>query len=544
MRDALVTSATDAHGASALATLDPALAHDAASTTVAQLIYPALFTTDSQMNVQNWGAQSLAISPDGLTLTIHLRSGMRFSDGEPVNAQTFAFALNRALDPCVNAPLASYLYVIVGAQAFNQEGCLDPLTDGVAGPTTTLIGAGQPINPVDPLTLTLTLTHPSISLLAALTTPIAYAVPPALVAQYGQFGWTAHLTDKGAFGGSLFQLDPKSPSGAVWLTRNTTFWGSSPRLRELEYTLTPNAGQAWTDYQAHKLDVGRLTAAAASSVTPKDAGVRSTPLLQLTSLGVNWHDAPFTDQSLRQALDLAINKQTLVPQSLAGLVIPTNHIIPQGIPGYNPSLVTPDLTQNLTGNLPQAVKLAAAFASSSCGGVFARCPSITLEVPAEDPTASVVAANIARMWQAAAPGYPLEVKIEPSAQLRQRVASGAAQLYLDQWTAPYPDAYASLSRFTSGGSGVAGSVSVPDATTLVTRAQADQDPAQAAKDDQAAEQLLVNAIAVIPLYQGELFYQVNPLAQNVAFDAEGRMSLYDTLPTVVMYQPASVGATT
>ena len=106
LRDALFTSASDDAGAPTIATYDPIQVDDPAATTVATLIYPSLVTLDSALNVRLWAAESMNVSPDGKTITFTLRSGMRFSDGEPINAQTFAFALNRALDPCNAAPLA------------------------------------------------------------------------------------------------------------------------------------------------------------------------------------------------------------------------------------------------------------------------------------------------------------------------------------------------------------------------------------------------------------------------------------------------------
>jgi ABC-type oligopeptide transport system substrate-binding subunit len=204
--------------------------------------------------------------------------------------------------------------------------------------------------------------------------------------------------------------------------------------------------------------------------------------------------------------------------------------------GYNPALVGPDSTQQLGGATAAAVKLAQAFASSACSGSFARCPAITLEAPAEDANASVVAADIARMWQAVAPGYPLTIRVEPVTLLQQRVASGAAQFFLSEWVADYPDAHNALGRFTPAAPGVSGSINVPDATVLLTTAEAEQDPTQRAKDFQAAEQLLISAVAVIPLYQEQFFWQTPARVQNVVFDPQGQMSVYDTLPTVVMMQ--------
>jgi ABC-type oligopeptide transport system substrate-binding subunit len=102
--------------------------------------------------------------------------------------------------------------------------------------------------------------------------------------------------------------------------------------------------------------------------------------------------------------------------------------------------------------------------------------------------------------------------------------------------ADYPDAQNALGRFTPSTPGVSGSVSVPDAKALVATADAEQDPTQRAKDYQAAEQLLISAVAVIPLYQEQMYWLTTARAQNVVFDPLGQMSVYDALPSVVIMQ--------
>lgn len=532
LRAPLFTSYTNHAGAPDVASYDPALATDATSATIDTLIYPALVTLDSHLAAHLWAAQSMNISADGLTITFSLRSGMRFSDGEPIDAKAFAYALNRTLDPCTRSPNAAYLYPIANAYAFNHERCAAPREDVVAGPIATLIGSGQPINPVDPLTLKLTLSQPSMRLLTVLTMPFAFAVPQAQIAEYGPL-WTEHLTDHGGFGGGLFKLTQTVAGGGLRLTRNTAFWGASPRLREIDYSLYTNNAPAWSAFQAGKLDIG-FPSDPQVAAAPKSAATPSTPLLNLTYLGLNWRVAPFSDQRLRQALALAINKQAIATQRFNGLVIPTNHIVPQGMTAYNPALVGPDSSQSLTGNVPEAVNLARSFASTACKGKFALCPAITLEVSAADTTADVVGAEVARMWQAVAPGYPLTVKVEPAATYQQRVAQGAAQLYLGVWTSNNPDAHDALGRFTPSLSGVSGSVNLLDATALVMTGEAEQDPTQRVKDEQAAEQLFVSAVAIAPLYQAQLFWQASARVQNVTFDPLGQMSVYDTWPTIII----------
>ena len=102
-----------------LATLDPALINFGVDYDKAQLIFPGLVTLDEQQRVVDWAAERHEVSSDGLTYAFHLRKGMVWSDGTPIDAATFAYSINRALDPCTGSDVAYYLYNIKGAAHFN-----------------------------------------------------------------------------------------------------------------------------------------------------------------------------------------------------------------------------------------------------------------------------------------------------------------------------------------------------------------------------------------------------------------------------------------
>jgi ABC-type oligopeptide transport system substrate-binding subunit len=48
---------------------------------------------------------------------------MRWSDGLPIDANTFAYSINRTLDPCTASSVASYLHNLKGAVDFNGSAC-------------------------------------------------------------------------------------------------------------------------------------------------------------------------------------------------------------------------------------------------------------------------------------------------------------------------------------------------------------------------------------------------------------------------------------
>src|SRR5215212_10992561 len=49
------------------------------------------------------------VSKDGKTYTITVKSGYRFSDGTPVTAKNYEFAINRALSKTMQSPVAAFI---------------------------------------------------------------------------------------------------------------------------------------------------------------------------------------------------------------------------------------------------------------------------------------------------------------------------------------------------------------------------------------------------------------------------------------------------
>ncbi|HEX9067773.1 MAG TPA: ABC transporter substrate-binding protein, partial [Ktedonobacterales bacterium] len=92
-----------------LDSLDPALILFGGDYEKAQLIFPPLLTLDDHNQVAPWAAERWEPNADGLTWTFHLRAGMRWSDGVPIDAGTYAYSINRSLDPCTSSGTSYYL---------------------------------------------------------------------------------------------------------------------------------------------------------------------------------------------------------------------------------------------------------------------------------------------------------------------------------------------------------------------------------------------------------------------------------------------------
>ncbi len=88
-----------------------------------------LITLTDDLKPIDWAAKSHEISSDGLTYTFHLNPGMKWSDGTAIDANTFAYSINRSLDPCFASGVSYYNLNIKGATDYNGKTC-DAGTDG------------------------------------------------------------------------------------------------------------------------------------------------------------------------------------------------------------------------------------------------------------------------------------------------------------------------------------------------------------------------------------------------------------------------------
>jgi oligopeptide transport system substrate-binding protein len=490
-------------------TLDPALIEFNSDYDVAQLVFPALLTLDEHSQPVDWAAQSHDVSPDGLTYTFHLRKGMTWSDGAPIDASTFAHSINRALDPCTASPVSYYLYPIKGAQAFNGAAC----PQGALKSANTLIGSS--LLAPDPLTLRILLQQPAGYFLAALTYPLAWAVPQQLIEKYPgtsfPIAWTEHLADNGGFGGNLYRLTKWDHAGHLELERNQRFWGQKPLLRRIEYTLYKSIDAAWTAFPADQSDVSQppLEYLGGSSRI-KDTAIQQTPLLSLSWLQPNWRIAPFDDVRVRDAFSLAIDRQKIAHEAYHDAALPTIHLVPEGMPGYNPALADAagrTGKDTLTPDLATARALISSYAAEKCGGQVEQCPPINLEYLS--PSQSLVFSAIVQQWQAAFPHW--RISSTGCGRGCQVITSNArsVQLLSEGWLADYPDAQDFLSLlWSTHGAYNRSFVSIPAVDALCAQADAINHQEGRIQLYQQAEQLLVTQGAAIPFRQNMATYVV------------------------------------
>src|SRR4051794_11367173 len=146
------------------------------------------------------------VSRDGKTYTFTIRSGYKFSNGQPVTANSFKLAINRLTNQKL-ASSTSFLAtdLIVGAQAH-----VDGKASGVSGVT----AKGNK--------LTIRLTHPGPDLLARLATPSFQAITPGLASNNDPAGVNASPSC------GPYYISARTPNRSITLKRNTFYKGKRP----------------------------------------------------------------------------------------------------------------------------------------------------------------------------------------------------------------------------------------------------------------------------------------------------------------------------
>jgi peptide/nickel transport system substrate-binding protein/oligopeptide transport system substrate-binding protein len=510
-----------AAGVSDVRTLDPPASTDVYSVEYTSIIFPGLVVLDKNLTAIPWAASALpTVSTDGLTWTFHIRPNLKWSDGTPIDANTYAFSMNRAENPCNAFGSAYYLYAIKDAATFNSEQC-DTATNKVQGSIQTLIG--DSIVPEDPLTLQVTLASPATYFLYAMTYPTSFAVPEQLVNQYGN-KYIEHLADNGGFGGDMFKVTQWNHVGDLILTRNDSFWGTKSHLREVDVAFFKDGSTAYNTFLAGQADVG-VAPSSQLSTAKTHKTFHQIAVQQIDYYAMNWHDAPFNDVRMRQAFAIALDKTTLANTILHGTVQATNHIVPSGMPGYNPALLGPDGTQNLSGNTQKANQLATAYAAAKgCGTAtdFSRCPRVTLTIISGSQENQNEAAAAQQMWLKAMPNYPITITAVDFNTLLQRTFAHQLQFWELGWIEDYPDPQDWLTTNLACDSAYnAGFACDTQADGLMKAADTNSDQTSRLQEYQQAEQLLVTDVAWLPLDQATTWWETGPKLEGFTITAGG-----------------------
>jgi len=298
--------------------LDPALLDDVYEATVVNQMFEGLLRFDAYLNVIPCIADSWEISADGRIYTFHLKPGVLFHDGSEVKADDVAYTFSRVF----RLPEEE---TVVAREALSH---IAGTGDYAAGRTETISGI-QVLGHYD---IRIELENPCASFLAILASDPAHIVPRHVVENAGDeaFGLSP-------VGSGPFRLAQRSADRII-LVVHDGYHLEPARLDSLVFDFPADNAR---DFAADAFLRGELSAAIIPhGRLPEFQAHRGIQIitrqeLSLTFIGLNESKPPFDDRRVRQAFAHALDREEILRRD-RDTRIPTNGILPPGMPGYTP----------------------------------------------------------------------------------------------------------------------------------------------------------------------------------------------------------------
>jgi ABC-type oligopeptide transport system substrate-binding subunit/class 3 adenylate cyclase len=307
-------------------TLDPGRMHDDVSTFIARQLFEGLTRVDAERSILPAVASRWEVLDEGQHYRFHLREGIFWSDGRPLTAADFEYAWKRNLRLPDNMPSAGLLYVIEGARTFREDGRIS--------------GDDVGVRAIDDLTLDVRLGSPCAYLPHLLTLPIAYPLPRWII-DHGAEDWT---NPEYVVGNGPYRLSAWDRGVRLEMEHNPHYLGTLPgNISRIHCPFLGEFTTAFDDYQAGTLDGVSMIASdplsAAEARSRFDEELRLTPHASTLFLFFRMDRPPFNDMQVRRAFAHALDRKTLVRETLRGLYAPaTGGLLPPSLPAHSPGI--------------------------------------------------------------------------------------------------------------------------------------------------------------------------------------------------------------
>ena len=480
-----------------------------------QLMYEGLTRLDKDLNTVPGAAASWKYNDDATQLVFTLQPDLKYSDGTPLNAERFAYAIKRNINPETAGEYAAITDEIAGApewrgftpdEAKTEEenaAAKDAAAAVVAESVKASHADGTPCEGYEDAacdTLTLTFSKPAPYFHTVMSLWVTYPAKEENITEGGDIWWNS---SKFQIGNGPFVLESLEPFVRGYFTPNASYWRGQPNVN-LEYSYINDSAVAFEAYKNNEFDIIPLAAEDLATVQQDSVLSQEANIYPGScTFAIMFHQLkePFTDQKVREAFAMSFDREAWVADVLKGLGAPTLTWIPPGYPGY-------DGEENRWGFDPEAAK--AALAESSYGGVEG-LPPITLTF-SDTPRNRTRNEWLAAKWKE---NLGVDLALDPVESTTYTALTKdittAPQTFILGWCADYPDPQNWLSVYwKTGGFGERIGYSNADFDALVNQADTETDPAKRAELYAQAQTLLTDGAPVAFAWNNVNTYLVKP----------------------------------
>lgn len=483
-------------------TLDPAKSTGIPEANIELAVFEGLTRIGPNDQIVPGIASKWEVSKDGKVYTFHLRKA-KWSNGDPVTAKDFAYAWERALRPETASEYAYQLYYIKNGEAYNSGKIKDASQLG--------------IKVLDDYTLQVTLEAPTAYFTFLTGFPTLMPVHRKFVEADPKAWYTKPET---FVGNGPFKLAKWEHNSQLELVKNPNYWDAKKvKLEKIVISLVDSNLTQEAMFETNQLDVLDDIPLPSLDRWKKDPGYKVAPYLGTYYYIVNTNK--IKDKRVRQALYLAIDRQTMVDKILKGGQAPAYAFTPNGFP--DPSKKGADYrkvggnfltTGDLKKDIEKAKKLLADAGHPDGKGLTVDILFNTSE------SHKRIAEFIQQQWK---------VNLGVNATLSQQ----EWQVYLDTrdsdnfgvaragWIADYVHPMTFMDMHVTGGGNNDSKWGNKKYDELIDFAKNTQNAKAAFKAMHEAEAIMMDEMPVIPLYFYTELHVMKPWVKNLSVSALG-----------------------
>jgi len=302
--------------------LEPAYITDGESYLAASQIYETLVTfKEGTTIIEPALAKSWYVSSDGLEYTFNLRTGVYFhktgyfKKRVEMTAADVVFSFKRQMGffPDYGLKGKDYFY-------FKSAGFQKLIKD---------------IKKIDRYTVKFILNRPESPFLSSLAMGFASIVCKEYMDNLKQTGELKNIVDRPiGTGPFIFQ---SWADGRIRLMSNSRYWNGRPYINHLEFLVVQDSGKM-TDMliqgKAHMANISDYSILKKLEKN-KNIMVHKTDGLNVGYLALNMEKRPFNNRQVRQAVNMAVNKDKIIKEVFNGYAVKAKNPIPPTMWSYN-----------------------------------------------------------------------------------------------------------------------------------------------------------------------------------------------------------------
>jgi len=391
---------------------------------VQRMVWRGLYRLNKDNKAEPEMAASMpAISSDGKTYTVKLKSGLKWSDGAPLTAKDFVAGIQRTCDPDNAGNYKDTIGNIVGCDEFYAA------ADKPAAEKATLMAAVG-VKATDDTTLEIKLENPQPTFTLVLSLWMTFPSPSHVVKTSSE-AWPT--VDKLVYNGPYKLIEYKEKDGAV-LVRNDNFAGPAANIDKITMKYIDKLDVAENAYRANQLDFTRVNLTNLQVVKSDPALGKEyfqVPGVTTRAVHMNLKKKPLDNAKVRLALSQAIDRETLNRVAFQGAYIPSTTWMPPAVVGGG---VKEDSFKATVGYNPDQAKKNLADAGFADGKGF---PVLTITVN-DVPDRKATAEFLKEQWKKTL-NIDINIEVVDSRTRAAKFTGEDYELFPGGWTQDYPD---------------------------------------------------------------------------------------------------------